>query len=188
MSQLEEQAARAKEARARLMGKAPQRLTPRQVLAALRPISPQSEFAHPLIPIVVTPTVTVQASFEWDRYDQMMAQERLPPWKRITLEVCRKREVTLNDILSPRRAVHLVHARHEIWWRLINEHRFSYMQVAKRFNRDHTTVLHGVRMHEKRMGQDRSPFINTHPKPFETTLAAQIRVGSMLNEPYTASV
>lgn len=74
-------------------------------------------------------------------------------WKLIIAEVADAHDVLIADLLSPRRAVRLVHARHEAMWRLRNETTMSLPMIGKRLGgRDHTTVLHGIRKHEERLG------------------------------------
>lgn len=77
--------------------------------------------------------------------------ERVPEWKRIILQVCNRHGITYTEIISPRREVRLVRARHEAMWRLKNETAMSFPAIGRRFDRDHTTVLHAVRVHEERM-------------------------------------
>jgi chromosomal replication initiation ATPase DnaA len=46
----------------------------------------------------------------------------------------------------------LPQARQELWW-LIRRHperSYSFLEIARFFGRDHTTVLHGVAAHERR--------------------------------------
>lgn len=73
-------------------------------------------------------------------------------WRDIVEEVAIKHEVTFNDIISQRRNVKIVAARHEAMYRLREETPASYPRIGKWLgDRDHTTVLHGVEMHIKRM-------------------------------------
>lgn len=43
-------------------------------------------------------------------------------------------------------------ARHELWWRLRTdpELELSYDEIGRLFDRNHTSVLHGVRAHQRR--------------------------------------
>lgn len=82
----------------------------------------------------------------------VVASTYMPQWKRIALEVCAKHEIELNELLSPRRSREVVKARHECFWRCKKETSLSFPQIGRYFgSRDHTTVLHGIRQHEKRM-------------------------------------
>lgn len=75
-----------------------------------------------------------------------------PAWKRIALEVCAKHEIKLSEMKSPQRNMSLVLARHEAFYRCKTETEMSLPQIGRRFGRDHTTVLHGVRKHAARNG------------------------------------
>jgi len=75
-------------------------------------------------------------------------------WRTIAREVAEKHHVLLSDMVSPRRARHIVDARYEAFWRCRNETAMSLPQIGKRFGgRDHTTVLHGVREYERRIAE-----------------------------------
>lgn len=83
-----------------------------------------------------------------------------PKWKRIALEVCDKHEITLSELCSSQRSTFLVIARHEAFFRLKTETEMSLPQIGRRIgNKDHTTVLHGLRKHCARNGL---------PDPFPT--------------------
>lgn len=62
-------------------------------------------------------------------------------------EVCRRRAVTPIEVCGRRRTKNVVKARHEVWWRLRNRYgsSFSYPELGLLFDRDHTTVMAGVR-------------------------------------------
>lgn len=61
-------------------------------------------------------------------------------------------------ITGDRRFAHHVRARQEFMWRARQvkwadgTHRYSLPMIGKFLGVDHTTVLHGVRAHEKRIG------------------------------------
>lgn len=75
-------------------------------------------------------------------------------WKQILAEVCAKHDISPMDILSARRRADIVVARQECMWRIRNETPLSLPQIGDRLGgRDHTTILYGVRMHEKRMAE-----------------------------------
>jgi len=79
----------------------------------------------------------------------------MPNWRRIVLEVCEKHGLRLNDVISERRAVPLVKARQEAMYRLHQETTMSLPAIGRRLgNRDHTTVLYGIRRHQQRMQED----------------------------------
>lgn len=72
--------------------------------------------------------------------------------RRIIFEVSAKTGFSVQAILSERRTAPLVRARHECFWRAKEETSFSLTQIAHAYNRaDHSTIIHGIAMHEKRM-------------------------------------
>jgi hypothetical protein len=72
--------------------------------------------------------------------------------RRILHEVSVKHGVTIVDICSKRRPLHLVTARHEACYRLRHETTWSYPRIGTILGgRDHTTIIHGVRKHAKRL-------------------------------------
>lgn len=82
----------------------------------------------------------------------------LPPKvKAIVEEVCAERRIKRQGAVFGRgRKKPIAWVRHEIWWRLRQlEDRggrpISYPRIGMWFDRDHTTVLAGVREHEARM-------------------------------------
>lgn len=82
---------------------------------------------------------------------------RLPPmpiWKVIIRQVCKKHGITVPEIIGPRRSRKLVEARHEAFWRLSKETMLSLPRIGYRMGgKDHTTVLHGIRQHERRLAE-----------------------------------
>lgn len=52
--------------------------------------------------------------------------------------------ITRDDILSRKKSRHIVEARNHCFWHFRQSGK-SYPQIGRFFNRDHTTVLHGVR-------------------------------------------
>ena len=95
----------------------------------------------------------LRAIEEIDEYGNIVVHELFtPPWKRIACEVAAKHQVSMTDLFSARRDQMVVRARHEIFWRCRYETTMSLPQIGKRFgDRDHTTVLHGIRKHTQRM-------------------------------------
>ena len=74
-----------------------------------------------------------------------------PQWKMIARQVCAKHGVDFDEVCSDRRIKRLVLIRHEIFYRLKVDLQMSYPQIAEKFNKDHTTILHGVRKHAARL-------------------------------------
>lgn len=77
---------------------------------------------------------------------------------RILLEVGIKRRVSTADLLGPSRLQEHVRPRHEAMWAMRQvtwadgSQRYSLPTIGRFFNRDHTTVLSGVRRHAERIG------------------------------------
>lgn len=132
----------------------PGRPSPTKIVAPRRPVSPfqrkKSDFIGPptriqwLFPeaiIEVDPTGS-RDSLIWSR----------PAWMKVAKEVATKHGVTVKELRSARRDRVVVAARHEAFWRCSKDLAMTLPQIGRCFgDRDHTTVLHGVRMHEKRM-------------------------------------
>lgn len=79
---------------------------------------------------------------------------RMPSWRRIALEVCAKHGLKLQVLISTRRDVPVVLARHEAMWRLHHETTMSSTQIGRCFKRDHSTSIHAVRKHQWRLDQE----------------------------------
>jgi len=61
-------------------------------------------------------------------------------------------EYTMAAILGDSRMRPLVQARHHVWWEVRRQRPdASWMAMGRRFKRDHTSILHGVRKHAERM-------------------------------------
>lgn len=72
----------------------------------------------------------------------------------ILKEVATKHDCLVRDLKSDHRRRALVIARHEACWRLYREADLSLPRIGRFLgNRDHTTILHGIRQHEKRMAE-----------------------------------
>jgi chromosomal replication initiation ATPase DnaA len=67
-------------------------------------------------------------------------------------EVCQQRGVQLYEICGRARTLGVTLARHELWWRIRHhpERHYSYVEIARLFQRAHTTILQGVRAHQNR--------------------------------------
>lgn len=70
--------------------------------------------------------------------------------------VATKHGLTAADLVGPSMLKPICVARHEAMWlmdnrkKADNEKRWSRSQIGRFFNRDHTTVINGVRRHEER--------------------------------------
>lgn len=77
-----------------------------------------------------------------------MTHRRIKTMREIVDAVAWKHNVTTADILGPGRRRDIVAARMEAYWLCSKKTRCSLPQIGKFFDRDHTTVLHGIRVHE----------------------------------------
>lgn len=69
-------------------------------------------------------------------------------------EVCERRGVATSDLCGRSRTQAIVRARQELWWCIRNHpgRSYSYVEIARLFGRDHSTVFHGIRAHTRRQG------------------------------------
>jgi len=76
------------------------------------------------------------------------------PLHAIAMEVCDKYEVTMEQLLCPRRHRFIVLARQEFCYRAKNEARASFPMIGQFLGgRDHTTIIESVKRYKKRMGE-----------------------------------
>lgn len=68
--------------------------------------------------------------------------------KRLRKAIADKHGISVNDIMSIRRTGNLVAARYELYWNLKKETKWSLPQIGRFLERDHTTILHGIRRYE----------------------------------------
>jgi chromosomal replication initiation ATPase DnaA len=72
--------------------------------------------------------------------------------RKLAMSVATKHGISFADLTSHKRDASLVRARHEAMWRLRQNTRLSYPQIGKILgDRDHSTIIHGIRRHEQRM-------------------------------------
>ena len=76
-----------------------------------------------------------------------------PQWRIISQEVCAKHKLTLKDLQGNRRFKKIAIARREVFWRLRQELGMSLLDIARKMGKDHTSVLHGLRVYAR----DNSP-------------------------------
>lgn len=69
----------------------------------------------------------------------------------LTERVCARRGVSPALIVSDIRTRKVIEARHEIWWLCRTRLHMTYTAMATMFRRDHTTIMHGVAGHARRM-------------------------------------
>lgn len=69
----------------------------------------------------------------------------------IIAQVAHKHGLRVAEVKGDTRTVPIVAARQEAYWRLREERQLSWAQIGKLLGgKDHTTVLHGYRMHTKK--------------------------------------
>ena len=74
--------------------------------------------------------------------------------KEIIRTVAAKHGLTTDDLTGPARFKTIAHARQEAMWELRLRTKLSTTQIGQRLgDRDHTTVLHGLRAHERRLSE-----------------------------------
>lgn len=81
-----------------------------------------------------------------------------PAARQIIADTAHRHRLKVSELLGRCRARAYAWPRHEAMW-LIRQlrypdgsHRYSLPQIAAFFGMDHTSVLHGVRRHEARIG------------------------------------
>lgn len=71
----------------------------------------------------------------------------------IMQDVCSQHGISMVDLIGPKRNKKFVRARQHAMWLCHRHTPFSTVRLGKFFQRDHTTVLHAIQAHEKRMGE-----------------------------------
>ena len=64
----------------------------------------------------------------------------LTAFDRILGEVCARHHILPREILTPNKSWHLVAARDELIWRLLNETKMSTVAIGRRLGQHHTSV------------------------------------------------
>jgi chromosomal replication initiator protein len=65
--------------------------------------------------------------------------------RQIIDEIAATHDITREDMIGPRRYPHLVEARREAMRRVRDELGYSYPQIGRIFNRDHSSVIWSLR-------------------------------------------
>jgi hypothetical protein len=80
------------------------------------------------------------------------------PWKTFVREVAHRHGLTLDDLVGPARSRKISGPRQEAMWVLHQQKRWSLPTIGEFLGgRDHTTILHGVRRHAKRLAETTAP-------------------------------
>jgi chromosomal replication initiator protein len=73
-------------------------------------------------------------------------------WKVVAQEVAGRHGVSLEELIGPSRLRVIAHARQEAFFVLYESGRATTPQIGRWFGgRDHTTVIHGIRAHKRRL-------------------------------------
>jgi chromosomal replication initiation ATPase DnaA len=101
--------------------------------------------------------------FVHDRLDALSFEAtNISRIKKIIFDVCEQTEINWVDLKSERRMKPLLLPRQYLMWRLRNETTLSLPLIGKHIgNRDHTTVLHGVRKYQALVDEGKAPFLPT---------------------------
>jgi chromosomal replication initiation ATPase DnaA len=67
-------------------------------------------------------------------------------------EVADRHKLTPGDLTGPSHVKALFRARAEAMWIIYKNTKYSYPQVARFFNRDHTTVIRACKLHAASLG------------------------------------
>lgn len=62
--------------------------------------------------------------------------------------IIKARAVTWAELIGVTRKAHVSAARFEVWHHLREKYKWSYPTIAEVFDRDHPSILRGVRKHE----------------------------------------
>lgn len=76
------------------------------------------------------------------------------PIDRLVLTFCNGLEFTKKELLSKSRSPKLVSARHALWLYLSIHYKYSYSDIGRYFNKDHTTITHGINRAEELLSVD----------------------------------
>lgn len=74
-------------------------------------------------------------------------------WKEITAEVADRHGLSWSEILSRSHARRVAWPRQEAWALIWAQGHLSLPAIGRRFDRHHTTILHGATAHEKRQAE-----------------------------------
>lgn len=74
-----------------------------------------------------------------------------PTMAEIAAQVAAERRISVAELKGGRRDAFLAQARQEAMWRMREQDRWTLPQIGRFFNRDHTTVLHGIRAYARRL-------------------------------------
>jgi len=83
--------------------------------------------------------------------DKTLLEDFTPRWKIDARRICQENGVTLEQVLAPGRNVLVSAIRLHIYWHMSVNLGMSLEAIGVRVRREHTTVLHGIRSHLRKM-------------------------------------
>lgn len=90
--------------------------------------------------------------------DDVEEQQATPTgWKLIVTRVAQRHGLAATEILGHTRRKAVVKARHEAIYHCIVETGMTLPMIGRRFNRDHTTILHSFRKHKASLANGTAP-------------------------------
>lgn len=77
---------------------------------------------------------------------------RLPMrWRPVVELTCRANDACVADVMSGWRGRSAVKARHAVWHAIHQQFRSPLAEIGRRFGFHHTSVMHGIEIHELRL-------------------------------------
>jgi hypothetical protein len=76
-----------------------------------------------------------------------------PSRPEILLYVANRYGLTVEDLTGPSRHRAVTIPRQEAMWRMVEQRRWSFPQIGRTFNRDHSTIMHGHARHAARLAE-----------------------------------
>ncbi|MBX7200322.1 MAG: hypothetical protein K1X51_13225 [Rhodospirillaceae bacterium] len=102
-------------------------------------------------PLRVAPAAGAEAAKRGYAIPQV--RTRVPAIAEIIAVVAKDTGMTVAMLVGDRRSRPIVAARHLAYWRVARETGASLAAIGRAFgDRDHTTIIHGIRKHEQRCG------------------------------------
>ena len=86
--------------------------------------------------------------------DEIIAHLSVLDLLEVAEDICRTHGVRLSDVMQKDRHKSIVAARFAIWYAMRKhpDRCYSFPDIGRIWGADHTTIMHGVAMHEQRTG------------------------------------
>lgn len=119
--------------------------------------APKAQRPRPVSPFVVDTLARREAAKKAREEAIAWLRKHPPHWSAIVKQVAKKHGLKSSDLLGPARFKKIVAARNEAYYRLrteitVNRAPLSFPMIAKRFKKDHSSVLHGFYKHAALVG------------------------------------